>query len=73
MDRYDRDRQSWKDSRGENKSDSTFIQPVAQTIEHHALLPGGYQTDGPAVNRRLIVNVVLKDENLCGEMARYSS
>lgn len=42
----------------------TFVQPVAQAVEHHALFPGGHQANGSVVHRGSVVNVVLKDENL---------
>lgn len=42
----------------------TFVQPVSEAVEHHALLPRGNQADDAALHRRPVVNVVLKNEDL---------
>ena len=42
----------------------TFVQPITEPIEDDALLASGHQTDGAALHRRAIVDVVLKNEDL---------
>lgn len=45
----------------------TFIQPIAEPVEDAALFASGHQTNGAALHRRAIVDVVFKNEDLQGE------
>lgn len=45
----------------------TFVQPVAQAVVDHALLPSGDHADGLLPHMRTVVDVVLKDEDLVGK------
>ncbi len=42
----------------------TFIQPITEPIEDDTLLASGHQTNGTALHRRAIVDVVLENEDL---------
>lgn len=42
----------------------TFIEPVSQAVEDHALLPGRNQADGATLYCCSVVDVVLKYEDL---------
>lgn len=42
----------------------TFIQPITETVEYHALLPGGNQADDPALHGGSVVDVILKYKDL---------
>lgn len=48
----------------ENALALTFIQPIAEPVEDAALFASGHQTDGSALHRRAIVDVVFKNEDL---------
>lgn len=42
----------------------TFVQPVAEAVEDHALLPRGHHADGLLADVRAVVDVVFKDKYL---------
>lgn len=42
----------------------TFIQPIAEAVVDHALLPRGHHADGLLAHVRAVVDVVFKDKYL---------